>query len=296
MKYIFRYSLLLLVLLCIAGTAPAQTPRELYSALPAVDGWTISPDIEVFTRDNLYERINGAAPLFFENNFEEMTSMVYTQHNEYITIQAYRHATPEDAFGMYASERSPDMTFYPGIGGEAQGDEYGLFFFAGSLYVKMSASSEGESVTRAFKEIATGLADAIDAGASYPPLFKVFPEEGLMRYTQAYISQNYIGHAFLKPVYAAHYTRYGISFQAFVIDGKAPDAARQILRDYFQFTGQPDNFTPGNILVEDRYNGNIPMVWQGRYIVGAFNENALDFPEDIYGFLSAFRLEVASPK
>jgi hypothetical protein len=287
MKF-FTYVYIWLSLCCITTQAWAQTPGELHAGLPAVDGWTISPDIEVFNRDNLYERINGAAPLFFENNFEEMTSMVYTQGEEYITIQAYRHATPEDAFGMYTSERSSDMTFYPGIGGEAQGDDYGLFFFAGSLYVKMSASSEGEAVSRAFKEIAVGLAAAMEGKAAYPSLFGMFPVDGLVAHTQAYISQNYIGHEFLKPAYVANYTWGGLSFQAFVIDGKTPDTARQILLDYFRFTGQPDDFIQGNLLIEDRYNGNIPVVWQGRYIVGAFNENAADFPKEIYDFLHAF--------
>ncbi|MDR1681705.1 MAG: hypothetical protein LBS12_08010 [Prevotellaceae bacterium] len=286
MKFFTGTHLLLwLILYGITAQALAQTPQALHAALPAIAGWTVAPEIEVFNRENLYERINGAAPLFFENNFEEMTSMVYTRGEEYITIQAYRHATPEDAFGMYASERSSDMTFYPGIGGEAQGDAYGLFFFAGCIYVKMSAGSEGEAVSRAFTEIAAGLAAAIDTAAAYPPLFTIFPAEGLIAYTQAYISQNYIGHAFLKPACTANYTRAGLSFQAFVIDGKSPEAARQILLDYFRFTGQPTDFTQGNLLIEDRYNGNIPVVWQGRYIIGAFSENADDFPEEIYGFL-----------
>ncbi|MDR0667941.1 MAG: hypothetical protein LBF90_04915 [Prevotellaceae bacterium] len=283
----------LIVLLGVAATAPApaQTPGELHAALPAVAGWTIAPDVEVFNRDNLYERINGAAPLFFENNFEEMTSMVYTQGDDYITIQAYRHATPDDAFGMYASERSPEMTFFPDIGGEAQGDDYGLFFFAGSLYVKMAASNASEAIGRAFKEIAAGLARAMDADAAYPPLFKAFPKEGLLDHTQACIAQNYIGHAFLKPVYVADYHRQGLTFQAFVVVGETPDACRQILREYYRFAGRTDDPTPdANILIQDRYNGAVPLLWKGRYIVGAFNENAMDFPDDVFVFLHSFAL------
>lgn len=42
-----------------------------------------------------------------------MTSMEYKKGADYITIQAYRHATPEDAFGMYSSERSSDLEFLP---------------------------------------------------------------------------------------------------------------------------------------------------------------------------------------
>jgi len=89
----------------------AQTPDGLKSWLPPVDGWTVSGEVEVFNPDNLFDRINGAAPLFLENNFREMTSMEYKKGADYITIQAYRHATPEDAFGMYSSERSSDLEF-----------------------------------------------------------------------------------------------------------------------------------------------------------------------------------------
>jgi hypothetical protein len=272
----------------MAGQAWAQTPQDLHDDLPLVEGWTISPDIEVFNRDNLYERINGAAPLFLENNFQEMTSLVYTQDDEYITIQAYRHASPEDAFGMYASERSSDMTFYPGIGGEAQGDDYGLFFFAGCVYVKMSASSEGEAIANVFKEIAGGLAEKIDAEAAYPALFASFPEEGLIPYSQSYITQNYIGHEFLKPAYTSNYTFEGKEIQIFVIDGKTAEGAKQILSDYFKFTKQKQDFSEGNLLIKDRYNGNIPLVWKGSYLIGAFDSKGADFPEGIYDLLNQF--------
>jgi hypothetical protein len=86
----------------------AQTSEQLKSWLPNVDGWELFPETEVFNPDNLFDRINGAAPLFIENNFREMTSMEYKKGDDYITIQAYRHASPEDAFGMYASERSTE--------------------------------------------------------------------------------------------------------------------------------------------------------------------------------------------
>lgn len=276
----------MLISLFFAGQAFAQTPEQLRSYLPEIDGWTITPEIEVFNRDNLYERINGAAPLFLENNFQEMTSMEYTQSDDYITIQVYRHATPEDAFGMYASERSSEMVFYPAIGGEAQGDGYGLFFFAGTIYVKMSASDETEEINQAMKGIAQSLASAIDANAGYPELVQSFPAEGLIPYSQAYITQNYIGHEFLKPVYTADYIWEGKKIQLFLIDRKTAEGAKDILNAYFTFTKQKDDFIEGPLLIKDRYNGNIPIIWRGQYLIGAFNSNGDDLAEGIYDFLN----------
>lgn len=285
MKKIVFYTL---IACCSISQILAQTPQELAADLPLVAGWKISPETEVFRRDNLYERINGAAPLFLENNFQEMTSMEYTQGNDYITIQAYRHATPEDAFGMFASERSPDLAHYEGIGGEAQGDGSSLYFFAGCMYVKMMASNESEAIAQAMQEIARSLAGKIDLKAGYPLIFQSFPEESLIPYTQAYITANYIGHEFLKPAYVADYSLFDRKVQLFVIDGQTSEGAHRILSDYFAFTKQPQDFTEGDFNVKDRYNGNLPVVWTGHYIVGAFDSEGRDFPEEIYPFLHQF--------
>ena len=39
------------------------------------------------------------------------------------------------------------------------------------------------------------------------------------------------------------------------------------------FTKQSDELKEGELLVKDRYNGDIPVLWKGRYLVGVYNEN-----------------------
>ncbi|MDR1880726.1 MAG: hypothetical protein LBQ78_07305 [Tannerellaceae bacterium] len=247
----------------------AQTPEQLKSWLPGVQGWTIEEAVEIFNPDNLFDRINGAAPLFIENNFREMTSLEYRRGEDYITIQAYRHATPEDAFGMYASERS-SLKQLP-IGGEAQGDEKNLYFFAGCIYVKMWSNSDAD-VEQTLQAIAKGLAAGIDPDAGYPPVAGLFPEKGQAPYSTTYITSNYIGHEFLRSVYVAKYERSGQEFQLFVVDAKTKEGAKSVLDQYFTFTGQPLEYSEGELLVKDRYNGDIPMLWKGQYLIGVFNE------------------------
>ncbi|MDR1370433.1 MAG: hypothetical protein LBJ72_09990 [Dysgonamonadaceae bacterium] len=273
--------------LCFVSLISAQTPQELKSYLPPVQGWTITDDIEVFNRENLFQRINGAAPLYLENNFQEMTSMVYTKGEDYITIQAYRHATSIDAFGMYASERSSEMTFYDNIGGEAQGDNTGLFCFAGCVYLKIQANNESEEIAEALRTIAKGLTLKIDPDASYPGLFRYFPlgsgEYGDYKipHSEAYITSNYIGHEFLKGVYTCNYRGGDIVAQLFAIDAQTGENAREIVTKYFEFTKQQtEEIQEGkSFIVEDKYNGDIPCVWNGRYILGVFNEKGIDLNE-----------------
>jgi len=254
--------------------ATAQTPEQLKSWLPAVDGWTVSEEIEVFDPDNLFDRINGAAPLFIENNFKEMTSMEYKKGGDYITIQAYRHGTPEDAFGMYASERSSELSHFP-IGGEAQGDQVSLFFFAGDMYIKMWSHST-EDAQSVLHKIGEGLARKIDPDAAYPAILKLFPSEGKEAYSDSYITANYIGHEFLKGVYMAKYMLGGKPVQLFVVDAKTMEGAKDVLTKYFTFTKQSLEFKEGPLQIQDRYNGDIPAYWKGRYIVALFPENGDD--------------------
>ncbi|MDR3268241.1 MAG: hypothetical protein LBT83_04150 [Tannerella sp.] len=249
---------------------PAQTPEELKSLLIAVPGWDLPQEAEIFNPDNLFDRINGAAPLYIENNFREMTSLEYKKGDDYITIQAYRHATPEDAFGMYTSERSPELTHFS-IGGEAQGDAGHLYFFVGKMYVKMWGNRDGfEEILHA---IGKGLAAGIDPSTDYPPIVKSFPSKGKIPYTEAYITSGYIGHEFLRSVYVAKYEYAGQSFQLFVLDAKSKEGVKQVLTDYFTFTGQPLSFEEGSLQIQDKYNGEIPAIWKGACLIGACNEN-----------------------
>ena len=264
-------SYLLLLFFLPVCNLMAQTPGELKSWLPAVDGWTVSDEVEVFDPDNLFDRINGAAPLFLENNFREMTSLEYKRGADYITIQAYRHATPEDAFGMYSSERSSDLAFLP-IGGEAQGDQSHLYFFAGNMYLKIW-SNASDDVSAELQSIGKALAGKIDAGAAYPAIVRLFPEEGKVPYSAAYITSNFIGHEFLHSVYTMKYERGGQSFLLFVVDGDTPEGIKEVLTHYLAFTKQSQEPKEGELLIKDRYNGDIPSLWKGRYLIGIYNEN-----------------------
>ncbi len=269
----------ILVLSLFCGVAFAQTPQELKSYLPKIAGWTISDEVEVFNPQNLFERINGAAPLFIENNFREMTSLFYEKGDNYITLQIYRHATPIDAFGMYVSERSEDLPFYP-IGGEAQGDNLGLYFFVGNVYVKMSGTDESDESGLIMRKIAKDLADKIEPNATYPTMFSKFPEKEKVKYSEFYTTSNYIGHDFLKGVYSCDYGSEGNIYQVFIIDSKTKEDAHNTLMQYVKFTKQSADFSEGKLILKDKYNGNVSCFWKGQYIIGIFNETGQDVHED----------------
>lgn len=286
MKYINYLLVLFFFFSFLLRESNAQTPAELKSWLPNIEGWSISEKIEIFDAENLFDRINGSAPLFIENNFKEMTSLEYTKGDDYITIQAYRHGRPEDAFGMYASERSSGLEHFD-IGGEAQGDDTGIYFFAGNMYVKIWGTSSAD-IKNVLHNIASGLANRIDPDAKYPEVTEAFPVKGKIPDTDSFITSNYIGHEFLKNVYTANYKLDNQSFQAFVIDAGDMEGAKSILTKYLTFTKQPIDMQEGYLTIKDRYNGEIPLYWKGRYIMGVFMEdgNSIESVTDFFEELS----------
>ena len=54
------------------------TPEALKTKLPQIEDWTIIEEVEVYHPDNLYDKINGAAPGFIIYGFEELTVFEYT--------------------------------------------------------------------------------------------------------------------------------------------------------------------------------------------------------------------------
>jgi hypothetical protein len=150
------------------------------------------------------------------------------------------------------------------------------------------ASHSDSPVEQILQTIAKGLAGRIDPQAAYPTLVKAFPQESKRPFSETYITSGYIGHDFLRSVYTAAYEKDGQTFQLFILDGESPQGARDVLKEYFAFTGQSPDFGEGELTIEDRYNGTIPVIWKGRYIIGAYSENG-----DIVGRAKALLKQTA---
>ena len=289
-KYLTVFFSLLIVGLCAIR---AQTPTELRAMLPAVDGWTISDKVEVFNPDNLFDRINGAADIFLACNFKEMTTLDYLKKggDNYITLQMYRHATPADGFAIYAAERTPDMTFMD-IGAEGYRSDGLVYFLSGSMYVKLSASDTNAETAAVMEKIGRILAAKIDPKAALPEMLKAFPIKYKQPRSEVYIVQSFIGHKFLHSAYRASYTKDNKEYQMFVIDGKDKAGAEKMLRDYLAFAKQTEAPAEGLITVHDRFNGDIEMLWKGRYLYGVINDSGVEI--DVPALLK--ELEAGTPK
>ncbi len=269
--------IILFVVLALTQLAVAQTPTELKAKLPQVTGWTIDETVEVFDPDNLFERINGAAPGYLLFDFKELTAFVYNQNGNgddqpYITIQVYRHATKEDAFGIYASERPSESNFLT-IGTEGYQEGSMLNFFVDCLYVKIESPSSADGTISTIKQIAQAFGRNINPQPVFPVQLQSFPSENKIVRSELYIPTGFLGHEFLNKAFTANYQVGGKKYQLFIMDAGNAEQAKVTLTKYLQFTKQNTKLREGRLTIKDRFNGDIECQWKGRYIWGIVNDS-----------------------
>ena len=269
--------IILFVTLAVAQMTIAQTPTEIKAKFPQIAGWTINEEVEVFDPDNLYDRINGAAPGYILLNFNELTCLEYNQKVDeeilpYITVQVYRHTTNEDAFGIYASER-PSQSNFITVGTEGYQEGSMLNFFVDRLYVKIESPSTDDETVNIVRQIAQEFGRNVNPQPVFPALLQAFPSENKITRSEIYIASSFLGHEFLGNAFAAIYEVSGKKYQLFIMDAGNADQARATLSKYLQFTKQNLRLREGRLTIKDRFNGDLECLWTGRYILGIVNDS-----------------------
>jgi len=100
----------------------------------------------------------------------------------------------EDAFGIYAAERSPTYKFVS-IGGEGYRDKGVFNFLQDHYYVKLSGS--GANVDGLLDQFARLLSERIGGVRTLPALLVKLPREHRVPHSEQYVRKDPLGHAFL---------------------------------------------------------------------------------------------------
>ncbi|HYW97155.1 MAG TPA: DUF6599 family protein [Bacteroidales bacterium] len=241
---------------------------DVYNLFPDEKGWEKSLNYSVYTPDDLWDYIDGAADAYLLQGFVDLHIAEYTNGKQNIRVEIYQHKDVAHGFGIYSQERSPDLNFIDiGEKGYQQGSV--LNFLNGRYYVKIYASSEKNKVVSTMEDIARQLSHNINPKPALPHILSMFPEEGHLPHRDAFISQSFMGHAFLNSVYKASYKSGDNTFSLFIIKEMNAAACEQILRQYLEFTKQPtDKLSQGKLLIKDPYNGPIDILWKDNWIFG----------------------------
>ncbi len=263
---LFRILFLMGTLICFSGGITFGSIAD--DDFPLISGYKIVQDYPVYTPDNLWDYINGAAETYVAFHFRDLQIAEYlNDEGVRIKVEVYRHQSPEYAYGIYCSERYPDYHFVD-VGAQGYAEPGLVNFVAGVYYVKVVTNAENkqeEELIRIAGQISVWLVDH----SALPKLLTVFPAEGKITKSECFIANNFLGHEFLKDAYIADYQVQDEKFRIFIFYRMNADECIRIVKDYLRFAEQEaDNIADGQYAIEDRYNGEVRLVLEGNFIYG----------------------------
>ncbi len=227
-----------------------------------------------FGPDKLYEYMDGGADAFLLYDFRMLLHHDLKLKDVDLTVDIFDMGTPENAFGMYASERSPSYHFIS-MGAEGYDNEGILNFVQGRFYTKLAGFGNGANAV--MEQVAKDISGRIGGKASLPIGLQILPQTKRKTRSEQYVLKDPLGHPFLGPAYLATYDLGGKeSTLVLSVARDEADAQNKLkqLSEHFQKTGKCDaapEFGEGAIRASNSFEGQVLASAKGRYLILIIN-------------------------
>jgi hypothetical protein len=178
--FIFRGLILFLIFfIFFAENAMALSLDQIYELLPKeFEGWKKAEKPVIYTKDTLYDYIDGGAELYIAYNFTELLAVKYVKGEEAeMVVDFFDMGNSYDAFGIFSHGREEENEDL------GQGAEYNsglLTFWKDRYYVSILSYPESEEKKQVILKLGRLLADAIDGTGKIPPLVSAVPQDNLI--------------------------------------------------------------------------------------------------------------------
>jgi len=255
---LYKYTLFLLFPL-IFNNASAMFPE--------FKDWKLNAGELVYTPDNLWDIINGAADAYLTYDFQKLYTAEYSNDNDkLIRVYIFEQSNPVNAFGIYSQERSTDYEFTD-TGAQGFKSAESFYFITGPYYVQITGNSAENKDE--IEQLANLIDDHLKQDNQLPPELDLFPQKGKIQYSEKYISTSFLGYGFLRSAFLSSYSQEGKNFQIFIISPEDEQHTAQILTEYLDFVKYPkENRGQPEFTIEDPYNGQVYLYKSGKYLCG----------------------------
>jgi hypothetical protein len=226
--------LMMMVFAACGGGDPSSDEQSPAMAsafdLPAdgeMPGWSRVTEPEHYEADNLWEYINGQADFFIDYGFVRVDTVEYRkdQESSSVVLEVYRMGQPQEAFGIFAAERTRDDRALE-IGAQAYLGANVLGFWQAEQYVKLTSFDEGPAVEQLLVGLAEEISSRIPSQGHELETLLLFPEEGRVEVSERFIPKNFLGQPYLTDAYRVDYAIDDQELQLFVVDTGSPEEAR----------------------------------------------------------------------
>jgi len=224
--------------------------------------------------DTLYQYIDGGADVYLLYDFQILLHQDFKSGGAEVTADIYDMGKPEDAFGIYSAERSPNYNYIL-VGAEGYHSKGVLNFFQDRYYVKLAASGAGADVL--LDQFARTLSARIAGVRTLPPVLSQIPRLHRVRHSEQYVRKDPLGHAFLAPAYIVAYSSTPKESKLLISVANDPASAKgrlDQLAKHFKQTGEcasAPELGEGGIRAKNSFEGTIIARIQERYVLVLLN-------------------------
>ena len=259
-----------LVLGVFGGHTDQETQVFLKNILPGVEGMQTSGSSQTYFPETLFEYINGAAEIYLSYDFKELIVAEYKKHDssDSVAVEIYDMGNHKNSFGIYSAERYPDSEFLV-LGTQGYMEEGAMNFLIGRYYVKLLCFDCEDRSVKWLRSFSEAIVNRVENKDGFPVYLKALPKEGQIPNTEKFILRNVMGYKFLHDGYFGSYKMKDLSFDCFLIEGKNPEEATEMLKKYLDAKGAASvQKIPLGFQIKDRYYHNIYLAQVDNILCG----------------------------
>ena len=241
------------------------------------DGWVMEGKPAIFTKDNLFDYINGEAELYFPYGFDMLATARYVSTKNpavSLVMDLYRMGSLTDAFGMYANyRRSDDIPVR--AGSDAVLSPSQMLMYQDRYYVRLQASGAPEIEKNVFLACAGALSKRLPQNLRQPQELNAFGIPAVTPRSERYIAQSLLGYSFFRRGFTADAVVDGTPILLFIVPEDTQDAARKTFeqyRSYLAESGKDLKKTATgrtSLTAIDPLYGGAAVQLSGRHVIGA---------------------------
>jgi hypothetical protein len=201
-------------------------------------GFQSPSKIEIYNTENLYEKINGKAPLYTESGFEKLSTQRFvntTDESLWAELYVYDMGTVKNAFSVYSVQRRAEAEPFPPMR-FAYKTSNALYFVHGKYYIELVGSAESDELFRAMAEVTRKIRAnlTVDPDAEIAEL-ALFPQEDFVSGSIKLYLVNAFGFEGLTDIFTARYKLGDETVAAFLSRRSNAQDAQAVAKSYYEF-------------------------------------------------------------
>jgi hypothetical protein len=164
----------------LGGLSMGKGTSELALFLPdTLQGWKVAREDARYSRDTLYDYIDGGAELYLSYGFKRVINRTYVKANQPdMVVDIFDMDTSQNAYGVFSHSMETVETAF------GQGSQYSeglVLFWKGHYYISIMAHPETPESKKALFDLAKKIDGAIAEEGPLPAILNLLPQRALVR-------------------------------------------------------------------------------------------------------------------